>query len=179
MLCEKCKKKKATLYYSENIGGQRRSFHLCAECTSLMEASGELENLSIAFPHFDSPFSLWEEPIFTPSSASVNQTQPSETPERACPLCGIQFKEIAATGKMGCAKCYDVFASRLTLLMRSVHGNNSHTGGSPLVYRKRADRLKKMAELRAGITAAVSVEAYEEAAKLRDELRQLETEAPE
>ena len=179
MLCEKCKKKKATLYYSENISGQRRSFHLCAECTSLMEASGELESLSIAFSHFESPFSLWEEPTFTPSSVSLPQTQSSEATEYTCPLCGIQFKEIAATGKVGCAKCYSVFSSRLAPLMRSVHGNNSHTGGSPLVYRRKAERLRKMTELRAGIKTAVSLEAYEEAARLRDELRQIEKETYE
>ena len=35
MLCEKCKKRTATVFYNENINGKTRSYSLCAECAAL------------------------------------------------------------------------------------------------------------------------------------------------
>ena len=48
MLCEKCKKKKAVIYYTENLYGELRSFNLCTECADSMRMSGELEEFSAA-----------------------------------------------------------------------------------------------------------------------------------
>ena len=36
MLCEKCKKRTATVFYNENINGKTRSYSLCAECAAKM-----------------------------------------------------------------------------------------------------------------------------------------------
>ncbi len=175
MLCEKCKKKKATLYYNESINGKRRSFHLCADCTAAMEASGELEDFSIIFPHYDSPFSLWEEGSFGSVVSTAAKGLAGETPERACPRCGSTFGEIAATGKVGCATCYEVFASRFLPLLRSLHGNNTHRGQRPRVHRERAERQAHINKLKEQLKEAISTEAYEQAAVLRDELRRLES----
>lgn len=175
MLCEKCKKKKATLYYNESIGGKRRSFHLCADCTAAMEASGELEEMSIAFPPFDSPLSLWDDSFFCSVVASAAQGAEGVATDRACPLCGTQFKDIAAKGKVGCAKCYDIFTPAFIPLVRSLHGNSTHTGRRPRVYRERAERLAQIAKIKEQLKTAVEAEAYEQAAVLRDQLRQLES----
>ncbi|MBQ9760583.1 MAG: hypothetical protein IJW16_04480 [Clostridia bacterium] len=34
MLCEKCKKRSATVVYNKSVGGKTRSYSLCGECTA-------------------------------------------------------------------------------------------------------------------------------------------------
>lgn len=174
MLCEKCKKKKATLYYNESINGKRRSFHLCNDCAAAMEASGELEDMCMAFPHFDTSLNLWEDGYGGAVVITAAQGLAGETPDRACPLCGATFAEISSTGKVGCSKCYEVFTPRFLPLVRSLHGHNTHTGRVPRIHRERAERLARIGKLKEQLKEAVSTEAYEQAAVLRDELRRLE-----
>lgn len=177
MLCEKCKKKKATLYYHENINGKRRSFHLCTDCTNAMDAAGELEDFSIVFPHFDSPFSPADDVIFSKMASASAKTLAGDTPDRACPICGITFGEISASGKVGCSKCYEIFAPRMLPLVRALHGHNTHTGHTPRVHRERAEKQARIAKLKEQLKEAVNIEAFEEAVVLRDELRRMESEA--
>ena len=176
MLCEKCKKKKATLYYHENINGKRRSFHLCADCTNTMDAAGELEDFSIVFPHFDAPFSPSDEVIFSKIAASSAQAPTEEPTDRACPVCGMTFKDIASSGKVGCSRCYEFFAPRMLPLIRSLHGHNTHTGHTPRIHRERAEKQARITKLKEQLKEAVTKEAFEEAVVLRDELRRMESE---
>ena len=37
MLCEKCNKKKVTVFYRESINGRNRALRLCNECTDALE----------------------------------------------------------------------------------------------------------------------------------------------
>ena len=46
MLCEKCKKRTATVFYNENINGKTRSYSLCAECAAKMREAGELQDVT-------------------------------------------------------------------------------------------------------------------------------------
>ena len=41
MLCERCKKNTATVFYEENINGESRSYSLCSECASELKKSGK------------------------------------------------------------------------------------------------------------------------------------------
>ena len=46
MLCEKCKKRTATVFYNENINGKTKSYSLCAECAAKMREAGELQDVT-------------------------------------------------------------------------------------------------------------------------------------
>ena len=37
MLCEKCKKNEASVFYRENINGKERKYSLCPECAAELE----------------------------------------------------------------------------------------------------------------------------------------------
>lgn len=49
MLCEKCKKNEASVFYRENINGKERKYSLCPECAAELEKNGEIK--FSAFPH--------------------------------------------------------------------------------------------------------------------------------
>jgi protein arginine kinase activator len=83
--------------------------------------------------------------------------------------------EFRADGRLGCPNDYEAFRAGLQpLLERIHHGAVRHVGKSP---RRRAGSDHVFAEcidLRRRLQRAVEAEAYEEAARLRDELRQKE-----
>lgn len=180
MLCERCNKKKATVFYRENINGQARAFHLCGECASVMQEAGELEELSSAFARFvpalggDDGF--FGELFSLPSINRTSSTATATPTARKCPLCGATFGNIAAGGKVGCPTCYQTFADELALPLRAAHGQTTHMGQSPRHHRARQERIKRLEELRCQLKAAVQAEKFEEAATLRDRIHAIEAE---
>jgi protein arginine kinase activator len=77
-------------------------------------------------------------------------------------------------GLMGCANCYDLFKDHLDPLLRRVHGSIAHTGKVPKRTGGRVRVRKEIEELRSKLQEAIKREAYEEAAKLRDEIKEKE-----
>ena len=86
----------------------------------------------------------------------------------------MTFLEFRNHGRFGCPHDYDAFKSDLLPLMESVHGEVRHTGKTP----RRAPRAKtaqaELAQLRQQLQSLVNEENYEEAARIRDRIKQLE-----
>ena len=134
MLCEKCKKKEATVMYKETINGNTSSMALCSECASefgVFESAKILAN--DPFENMNSLFgSLFGLPTYTKNGISE---------EKRCDLCSATFRELAAEGKVGCPRCYSIFAEELAPTVAKIHGRTQHTGSAPSEYM--ADREKK------------------------------------
>jgi len=98
-----------------------------------------------------------------------------ETDAIRCASCGLLYSDFARTGRLGCPDCYDAFLSQLKPLLRKTHGSVTHAGRRPdedvSLREERRDLRRKRGELE----RAIRREAYEEAARLRDEIRELET----
>jgi protein arginine kinase activator len=96
-----------------------------------------------------------------------------------CPGCGMTPAEFKVKGRLGCPRCYEAFRQDLVPLLQRVHEASSHRGRLP----GRAPAAEppphnRMAELRRKLEDAIRGERYEEAARLRDELRQIEKVPP-
>jgi protein arginine kinase activator len=92
-----------------------------------------------------------------------------------CPACGIKYMEFRAEGRLGCPHDYDAFRTGLQpLLERIHHGAQRHVGKAPRRNRPSADSAAELIDLRRRLSEAVAAEKYEEAARLRDLLRQKE-----
>ena len=59
-------------------------------------------------------------------------------------------------------------------LLERVHGARTHVGRVPGTSEKELERLQQMTDLRQQLEVAIRDEAYESAARLRDEIRALE-----
>ena len=173
MQCERCNKKKATVFYRENLGGRIKALRLCGDCADILEQAGELEDMSTAISGFLSPFFRWEDGFLMlpfPSS-SVGTVRGGV---RKCRGCGMTLGEIASEGRVGCAECYTVFAEELSEVVRSVHGSVGHTGRVSSGFRARRERMETLAALKKQLKEAVMAENFEAAVGLRDEIRNLE-----
>ena len=173
MQCERCSKKKATVFYRENVGGRIKALRLCGECAEILEQAGELEDMSTAISGFLSPFFLWEDgsvllPFPSPSAGTVRGGV------RKCRACGMTLGEIASAGRVGCAECYGTFAEELGDVVRSVHGSTAHTGRVSSGFRARRELMERVAALKKQLKEAVAAENFEAAVGLRDEIRAME-----
>src|SRR5262249_31924504 len=90
-----------------------------------------------------------------------------------CPECGIKYMEFRAEGRLGCPRDYEVFRLGLEPLLQRIHRASRHVGKSPR-RPPTAALLAELINLRKELRAAVDAEAYEEAARLRDLIRQKE-----
>lgn len=161
MLCTNCKKEQATFFYTQNINGKETSAALCPHCAK-QSGIGSTDILS---------------PLFHPFAA---EKTPKRDNGKTCSLCGLTFTDILSLGKVGCPDCYSTFRDELRETIRSIHGTAKHVGLTP----ERSTAItpepnKEPTEeemLRAALETAIRNENYEEAARLRDRIKELKGE---
>ena len=154
MECQRCHKRKATVHLTD-IGeeNEKRSVHLCERCANDEQDSGmELVSLlSGAFPE------------------GKGATSP---PELTCTACGLGYLEFRGRGRLGCPECYEKFSESLDPLLEKIHGKPRHVGKAPGEgSAEDRSRERRLVALRRKLHEAVKQEDYEDAARLRDELR--------
>ena len=154
MLCDRCKKRNASVWYKQTINGVSEQVALCAECASEVSVGG----------FFDDGFNFFGNLFSAQKGKGVE--------EKVCDLCGSTFDDITREGKVGCARCYGIFGDRLRPMIERIHGNSRHVGRKPPQMRdKKQDELSA---LKKQLAAAIEKEDFESAAKLRDKIREME-----
>jgi protein arginine kinase activator len=156
MICQACEKKPATVHFTEIKSGEKTVLHLCEEC------AGQ-KGLTHGGPIPSLLQSLVE--------GMVSATRGSET---RCPECGITFEEFRSKGRLGCPRDYEVFEKELVPLLEKIHSAKRHAGRLPKGATPDTAREDRLLRLRRELTTAISEEKYEEAARLRDEIRTAE-----
>lgn len=167
MLCEKCQKRPAAVYMTKIVNGEKTESNLCEVCAR--------ENQDFNFG-FDPKFMLHNifADFFNDAHTGITPVKVAGTRPVHCENCGFTESHFARLGRLGCSKCYEVFEPKLDPLLKRVHGNSRHTGkvpertGGMLLARRELDNLRQ------ALQQAVIKEEYEEAARLRDEIRKLE-----
>lgn len=168
MICQKCHKNLSSVRYAEVVDGKVNDLHLCVDCmkkyqddaTTGFELSGPLR----------APAKHSAARGSTPDSTTIQK--------RVCRQCGAVLKEVLKTGRVGCPSCYENFSEQLYPMLRGLHTAMRHRGKMPQINND--DRERSRVELqgkRALLRSALKLENYEEAAKLRDEVRALEENA--
>ena len=92
----------------------------------------------------------------------------------ACPQCGMSLAEFRSKGRFGCPKDYEVFRAHIEPLLLRVHNARAHRGRVPGRDEDSRKRMQHISDLRTKLEAAIREEAYESAARLRDEIQELE-----
>lgn len=162
MLCEDCGKNAATMHFVVmGMGGHKSTISLCGECArarqqALFGALG-LDMTSLLS-------GIWS------GSQAATGVQSGKT----CDKCGMSAGDIAREGKVGCANCYVAFQDVLEPLLRRIHGRARHVGkipgraGAGLKVQRELDQLREEQKV------AIEREAFEDAARIRDQIRALE-----
>ncbi|MCX5706079.1 MAG: UvrB/UvrC motif-containing protein [Candidatus Omnitrophica bacterium] len=162
MLCDLCGKNPATVHLTEIIDEQMNELHLCEDCarkkSAAMEQQFGLSDLLAGMAEFDK------------SGGKELDTGVGVK----CPRCGLTYADFKKIGRLGCGECYNAFRKYLAPLLKRIHGSTQHTGKSPVKVTKIMKKKIDLQELRNRLQKAIETEAFEEAAKLRDQIRELE-----
>jgi protein arginine kinase activator len=82
--------------------------------------------------------------------------------------------EFKAEGRLACPHDCQVFHTALEPLLQRIHRSTRHAGKKPQHRSRSAGLQTEIMTLRRRLREAVDTEHYEEAARLRDQLRQKE-----
>ena len=96
-----------------------------------------------------------------------------------CPKCGFTYQDFAKIGRFGCGDCYDAFKKHIGPLLKRIHGSDRHMGKVPLTAGKSPKDTRSLQDLRTRLEKAIQAEEFEEAARLRDRIKELESKIKE
>jgi protein arginine kinase activator len=160
MKCDLCDNQ-ATVFCSTIVEDKMQKVNLCKKCA---EERGVMDPTSFALA--DLLFGLGKQ-------ESVGPAAPRGGGE-VCPGCGLGAEQLRKTGRVGCARCYQVFADGLGSILRAMHKGLRHAGKVPHHYAERRARAELLGSLRDQLDAAIGEERYEDAARLRDRIAGIE-----
>ncbi|MDA0746354.1 MAG: UvrB/UvrC motif-containing protein, partial [bacterium] len=147
MRCEDCGEREAAVLFTEIAGKQKAVCHLCKVCAD--KRSGADDGMTISVDAI---------PTLEGNAGMV------------CPECGTTFATFRKGGRFGCASCYAAFEPGLESLFKRIHGVGRHKkdSGNPGLQ-ARMDFLEQQ------LKQLVDQEAFEEAARVRDLIAEIQT----
>jgi protein arginine kinase activator len=152
MLCDDCKKNPATIYFKEVLPDKIVELHLCDVCAKkrgLLSAKKK------------SPIEILQKLL---KERSVKDEK------IICPNCYLSFAEFKRLGRFGCSTCVTTFKPYLKTMIKQIHQSDKHVGREPSGGDKKGMEVYR---LRDQLRRALEREAYEEAADIRDRLKNL------
>ena len=158
MKCDRCGK--PSVYRSTFIvNGVSQTTNLCRDC-AMKEGVFNSDSL------FDNMFS----PFF-------QDFQLGSVKDIVCPVCKTSLKEFKTKGILGCSNCYETFVNEIKDIVEKIAPNSSHKPAMISKPRaKRQTKAEKIERLKEELKIAVQEERYEDAGKIKKQIKALEGE---
>jgi len=149
------------VHLTEIVNDQMTELHLCEVCAN--EKGAQVES------HFGLADLL-------AGLADVGKTADveEEAAVKTCANCGMTYDDFRRVGRLGCAECYTTYKRSLASLLKRIHGAPHHVGKAPIHVLKTPAAKVELAELKRRLERAIDMEEFEEAARLRDRVREME-----
>ena len=185
MLCQNCGRNEANFHYTQIINGVKKEMTLCDSCAKELGVKDIEFSMPINFSSFLTDFFNEYSDGFLPAFTT--------TKELTCNKCGMTFDDFVNMGEFGCGNCYITFADRISPVLKKLHGSSKHIGREykdcidELEYNKKqfektkkesktvSDKENKIDKLQKDLKKAIKEERYEDAAKIRDEIKKEES----
>lgn len=157
MVCEYCNQREAEAVLKQTLNGKIEVIHLCSICAN-----------SLLLNNFFTDFSV--DNIFAKNLQTMEKTK------KVCAKCGCSFDDIVNAGRVGCGFCYETFEKQLKNTIVKVHGKAIHIGKQPKNAKELTRKKQLLTEYRNKLNKLVINQEFEEAALLRDKIKELESE---
>jgi protein arginine kinase activator len=166
MKCDFCDHQ-ATVFLTQLVDGKMKKVCLCDPCA---------KERGVTDP---TGFSLAD--LLLGGAVAGTESTPSGKPHvstpggsRKCPTCGFTLDDLRRVRRFGCSDCYSTFSEEVDQMIRGMHKGVSHVGKVPAGLMAMQVLHQRIEELRSKLDQAIASESYEEAAGIRDEIRNLE-----
>ena len=157
MLCCICKEKEAKVHLTQIVGNKMQKVDLCDDCA---KEKGVDDPTGSSLAHL------------LLGLGAATETEPGEAGGGLkCPNCGFTQADFKKTGRLGCPACYEIFGEGLDTLLKSMHKGTHHTGKVPVAMRRIRDSERLLKSLQEQLQKAIDTEDFEQAAKLRDQIK--------
>ena len=169
-MCQNCGKNEANFKYTQIINGVKKEVTLCSGCARKLGIDNM--DIPINFTSFLGDFfNDYAESSLLPTF---------RTNEVKCKTCNMSYNDFINTGMFGCSDCYDVFGGPIDSLLKNLHGTSKHIGrkvkNQNVVQevKKKKEELSDKDKLQKELTKAIKEERYEDAAKIRDKIKEMD-----
>lgn len=162
MKCDFCNNK-ASVFLTQLLEGQMKKVCLCESCA---------KEQGVTDP---TGFSLAEMMLggIAPKPQQIQAFSASPSGRR-CPNCGFSIEDLRKVRRFGCSDCYTTFAEEVGQMLHGMHKGPQHVGKIPGGLVARQVLHRRLEDLRGRLDSAIASESYEEAARLRDEIKSIE-----
>jgi protein arginine kinase activator len=161
MKCELCNEE-ATVFYTQAVQGGQKKICLCERCAE-------------------------ERGLTDPGAFSMVDILMDETPQQAqqaavaevaqqCEHCGFTLEDYRKVGRLGCSQCYVAFRGEILPVLAKMHQGAKHEGKVPSGMAASIEKRQELDSMKASLQKAIESEQFEQAAKLRDSIKELEAE---
>ena len=184
MLCERCQKRKANFFYTEIVNGMKREERLCQQCAN-SNATFYTENPTLGSDYSIGGFLANLLQGYTNGNPTMTNTSVVDT---TCSKCNLSYRDFLQNGRFGCDQCYKDFQKDLDISLRGIQGAELHTGKRPVNLEEKlteekevkeessVEALSEVEKLQMDLQEAIKKEEFEEAARLRDLIREMKKE---
>ena len=163
-ICESCRRLEAELKVTVAALDELKTRRLCRNC-----ARGEGVPISMVDQGMADTAEIW-------SNLLLGLAARDEGEALICPACGWTYASFEEKDQLGCPECYQTFAGEMQRLLKEYHGDNVHMGKIPYSRLIQLDRKRRLQAVKEQIHKAVQEQRFEDAALMRDEIRDLERE---
>lgn len=181
MMCQNCGKNEVTFRYTQVINGVKKEMNLCDNCARELGLKDINFNMPISFSNFLGDFFSDYNDSLLPNFMTTQALQ--------CKTCGTTFDDFIDSGEFGCSNCYDLFEDRISPILKNLQGATRHIGRGYRKLNPIADdnnvenaaktvkeekKENKLEKLQKDLQKAIKDERYEDAAKIRDQIKEEE-----
>ena len=165
MQCSICKEKPATVHLTQIVGDKMQKLDLCEDCAKTKGVNDP------------AGFALGADLMFGLGAAQEIE-QAGGGVDLKCSRCGFTQADFKKSGRLGCPECYKTFSEGLGGLLKTMHKGTRHTGKAPETMRSATEDADRLKMLQKKLEKAIASENFEEAAQLRDEMKQVTERSP-
>jgi len=158
--CDICSKL-ATVHLTQIVNGKIHKIDLCETCA---------KEKGVTDPNGFSLADLLASGVET-DDIDLNHS------DLVCGVCGFTPEDYKKLGRLGCPSCYEDLAPMVEPMLSYMHKGIGHVGKEPENTLARVESHGKLTEIKDQLKKAIEEERYEDAAKLRDQLLQLNQES--
>ena len=165
MTCNICGVSDATIHLTEIINNQMIEIHLCETCAQEKGTD------------FKTHFNLGD--LLAGLTDFEKVLEGGEAGIKSCSDCGTTYENFTKNGRLGCSNCYVALAPMLLPLIKRVQRSAHHIGKKPAKIPKEVRSSHDLRLLQDQLRKCIQNEEFEVAAKIRDEIKQLQDQEKE
>ena len=182
MKCSRCKKNRATIHIDKFLNGKYIFIDVCEECAQKENMIPQQADITQLLEEAIEKFFVKQIPESAKNPAKEGKHKTTtflkkikSQQSKTCTECGISLAEIDSEKLLGCPNDYDVFHEEIFARLKRINSIARYDGHLPIMNRAEGNIRLEIRKKKTEMKNAISLENYESAAKIRDEIIELES----